>query len=438
MTIRLSAAAGVLRWLSLSVALTGVSLGAFSPDHAQDPARPAVPQAPPVFKSGTDVVAVDVTVVDDTGRPARGLEARDFQITVDGKPRRIATLQFVSQEIAPGTPIPEMPPLPPFSTNAGVTGGRLVLIVVDQDSLGVGSGKVVMDAVGQFLSRLGAGHRAALAVLPGGFVVNFTRHMATVRDAVGRVMGTNTPIGKGRRLGLTEAFGIERGDTVVIQEVAERECGDREMAGGSPAFTECMDRVREDARAIVRSAQSDAAISLTALRSLVARLSAMEGEKTLVLISGGLVIDRDLSSLGWVAGDTSLARTTVHALRLIAPHADVHDTRQNHSVSQDHDLASSGLEMLVGRSGGLTFDVAGPDRHVFDRLSLEMSAYYLIAFDPEPRDRDGKPHRISVKVSRPGLTLRARPEFVVPVPSAAPPSDDEIIRTLLRQPLLRL
>jgi len=80
--------------------------------------------------------------------------------------------------------------------------------------------------------------------------------------------------------------------------------------------------------------------------------------------------------------------------------------------------------------------VAGPDRYVFDRLSLEMSAYYLIGFDPEPGDRDGKPHRISVKVSRPGLTIRARPEFVVPVPSAKPPSDDEIIKTLLRQPLL--
>ena len=441
MTIRLSVALGLLLPVSLSVALAGAPLRPGSRDRAQDPAgRPAAPQAPPqappVFKSGTDVVAVDVSVVDGTGRPAKGLEARDFQITVDGRARRIASLQFVSQATAPGAPLPVEPPLPAFSSNSGVTGGRLVLIVVDQDSLGVGSGKLVMDAVGQFLSRLGPGDRAALAVLPGGFVVNFTRHMATVRDAVGRVMGTNTPIGKGRRLGLTEAFGIERNDTLILTEVAERECFGQIGTDGSALTSECMDRIRIEARGIVRSAQVDASVSLTGLRSLVGRLNGMEGQKTLVLISGGLVIDRDMASLGWVAGDTSSSRTTIHALRLIPPTIDVHDTRENYTATFDHDLAASGLEMLVGKGGGLTFNVVGSGAYFFDRLSLEMSAYYLIGFDPEPGDRDGKAHKISVKVNRPGLTVRARPEFVVPASSATPPSDDDIIKALLRQPLL--
>lgn len=437
MTLKPSAALGALLSVSLSAVLLGAPTVPPNPSRPdQDPPKAAAAQAPPVFKSGTDVVAVDATVVDDTGRPARGLEARDFQITVDGKPRRIASLQFVSQETAPGKPIPEVPPLPAFSTNTGVAGGRLVLIVVDQDSLGVGSGKLVMDAVGQFLSRLGPGDRAALAVLPGGFVVNFTRHMATVRDAVGRVMGTNTPIGKGRRLGLTEAFGIERNDTLILQEVAERECFGQVGTDGLPLTSDCMDKIRVEARQIVRNSQVEASVSLTGLRSLVGRLIAMEGQKTLVLISGGLVIDRDLASLGWVAGDTSSARTTVHALRLIPPTIDVHDTRQNYTATYDHDLAASGLEMLVGRGGGLTFNVVGSGSYFFDRLSLEMSAYYLIAFEPEPGDRDGKPHKITVKVTRPGLTVRARPEFVVPVASATPPSDDDTIKALLRNPLL--
>lgn len=436
MHIRLSVALGALLPLSLGAVLSGAPIQAVSADPAQDPPGQAAPQAPPVFKSGTDVVAVDVTVVDETGRPARGLEARDFQITVNGKPRRIASLQFVSQATAPGKPLPEVPSLPPFSTNGGVTGGRLVLIVVDQDSLGVSSGKQVMDAVGQFLSRLGQGDRAALAVLPGGFVVSFTRHMAIVRDALGRVMGTNTPIGKNRRLGLTEAFGIERNDTSIVQAVSERECYGQTGPDGTTLTSECMDRVRIEARRIVRDAQVDRSVSLTAIRSLVNRLTALDGQKTLLLISGGLVIDRDLASLGWVAGDTSSARTTIHALRLIPPTMDVHDTRQNYTAADDHDLAKSGLELLVGRGGGLIFDVVGSGSHFFDRLSLEMSAYYLIALDPEPADRDGKPHKITVKVTRPGLTVHARPEFVVPAASATPPSDDDIVKALLRQPLI--
>jgi len=293
-----------------------------------------------------------------------------------------------------------------------------------------------MDAVGEFLGRLGPGDRAALAVLPGGMQVNFTRHFATIRDAVGRIMGTNQPIGKGRRLGLTEAFGIERNDTLIMTEVADRECFGQTGTDGSTLTSECFARIRIEAAGIVRSARSDAAVSLTGLRSLVGRLIGMDGQKALVLISGGLVIDRDLSSLGWVAGDTSSARTTVYALRLIPPVVDVHDTRQNYTASWDHDLAATGLEQLVGRGGGLTFNVVGSGKYFFDRLSLEMSGYYLIGFDPEPGDRDGKPHQISVKVTRPGLTVRARPEFAVPVASATPPSDDETIKAMLRQPLL--
>ena len=48
---------------------------------------------------------------------------------------------------------------------------------------------------------------------------------------------------------------------------------------------------------------------------------------------------------------------------------------------------------------------SSPDADIaFNRLALELSGYYLLSFEPEAGDRDGKPHKIKVAV--PG-TIRA-------------------------------
>ncbi len=50
----------------------------------------------PVFRSGVDLVTVDVLVVDKDGRPIPELKAEDFTVTVDGKPRRIASVEHLT------------------------------------------------------------------------------------------------------------------------------------------------------------------------------------------------------------------------------------------------------------------------------------------------------------------------------------------------------
>ena len=49
----------------------------------------------PSFRSGVEVVSVDVNVIDRQGRPLRGLTAGDFTVTVAGKPRRVVTSEFI-------------------------------------------------------------------------------------------------------------------------------------------------------------------------------------------------------------------------------------------------------------------------------------------------------------------------------------------------------
>ena len=82
----------------------------------------------PTFKSGVEVVLIDVSVVDRTGRPVDDLAPADFTVTVDGKPRTVASAQFLRYESGsatepateaagvPAAPRPRLPRRPAWSS----------------------------------------------------------------------------------------------------------------------------------------------------------------------------------------------------------------------------------------------------------------------------------------------------------------------------------
>ncbi len=51
----------------------------------------------PVFRSGVEVMEVDVTVVDAKGMPVRDLRVPEFTVTIDGQPRRVVSAEFISE-----------------------------------------------------------------------------------------------------------------------------------------------------------------------------------------------------------------------------------------------------------------------------------------------------------------------------------------------------
>jgi hypothetical protein len=70
--------------------------------------RAQQPQAPrPVFETKAELVLVDVNVVDRESKPVPTLTAGDFTLEVNGQPRPIASIQFIST--APGNVTPSTP-----------------------------------------------------------------------------------------------------------------------------------------------------------------------------------------------------------------------------------------------------------------------------------------------------------------------------------------
>ncbi|HTL46406.1 MAG TPA: hypothetical protein VL262_18860, partial [Vicinamibacterales bacterium] len=75
---------------SMGVWITAAVVMCCAAVRAQQP-----PRSQPTFKSAVEVVSVDVTVIDASGKPVHDLGATDFALTVDGQSRTIASAKFI-------------------------------------------------------------------------------------------------------------------------------------------------------------------------------------------------------------------------------------------------------------------------------------------------------------------------------------------------------
>ena len=388
-------------------------------------------QPPPktTFRSSVDLVPVDVNVVDRTGRPVADLTAADFSLSVDGKPRKIASAEFIA--VSRTTERAERSPAAATS-NAGGAGGRMIMIVVDQGNIGAARGKLAIDAASKFISRLSRSDRVGIVTLPGaGPQIDFTDNHARVQTVLQKVIGLAPATHPGTKIGFSEALAFQRNDEVVVDDVIAREC---------PAFRTaeevaiCRAAIATDARAVYAEARTRTRDSVLSLQHVMERLAQVQGPKTVVMISEGLFIDRDISDINWLGAIASRGQVTFYVLQLEPPMFEAAGSRASPSRSADIDLAQEGLGLIAGMARGTVFRVTARADYAFNRLALELSGYYLLSFEPETGDRDGNRHQIAIRVpGRKNIEVRARPEFAVTRTGSM--TNEEMLAETLRSPL---
>ena len=404
---------------ALAVALSMAMLAA-----SQEPQPPR-----PTFKSTVDLVPVDVSVVDKNGRPVSDLAAQDFTLLVDGKPRRIASAEFISiantTEAAPARTVE-------YSSNAGAAGGRLIMLVVDAENIGIGRGKTAIEAARRFIGTLNRADRVALAVLPGvGPQVEFTTNHALVQSMLDKVAGRGTDELGPRRVGLSEALALQGNDRTAVRDIIARECG----ADPAPTLIEmCLQRIQGEAAQLLMTSRERSRSSLIALRGLFDRMDTGNTPKTIVLLSEGMLLDRNLTDISWLGARASSAHIILYVLQLDVSDIDGSSQRPSASHTADRTVLKHGLDQLAANARGEVFRIFGDADFAFQRLGRELSGYYLLSFEPEAGDRDGQPHKIKIEVRRSNLELRSRREFNVGPPVAL--TTDEMVRQALRTPIL--
>src|SRR4051794_40803296 len=145
---------------------------------------------PPTFRSGIDVITVDVVAVDKQGKPVEDLRPADFAVKVDGRSRPVVSAQLVKAEAArAAVPSPNAAGQL-VSSNVGGQAGRRVVIAVDQTLIAPGSITTLMHSATNFVDALAPADYAALIAFPEpGPRVDFTTDKARVRAAMQNVVG---------------------------------------------------------------------------------------------------------------------------------------------------------------------------------------------------------------------------------------------------------
>ena len=137
------------------------------------------------FRTGVELVYVDVSVLDSDRRPVRGLEASDFVVREDGRPRPIAAFSAVD--------LPDPPVEPPVGwmrdvapdvvTNLMPREGRLVVILLDAGPEHLPGAQRTAEAA---VDQLGPGDLAAVIFSEVGTPQNFTADKRLLREAINR------------------------------------------------------------------------------------------------------------------------------------------------------------------------------------------------------------------------------------------------------------
>ncbi|HEX6974885.1 MAG TPA: VWA domain-containing protein, partial [Vicinamibacterales bacterium] len=332
-----------------------------------------------------DLVYVDFLAGDERGMPIPDLRKDEVTFRMDGKPRQIRSLQFIPFGEAPlGDRIARRPLPPPFGTNILAQSGRLIMIVVEHESIRPGKERPAMQGLERMLSRLSDSDRVGLATMPHGRVeVEPTTDHEAVADVLRRLKGQAPQL---------------QGELSQAAIDSEKACNSR--------------------------------LTLTTLTGLLEALSVVEGPKSIVFVSSGVMPPRrdalmtqapgrcEIRSVYFdsVADAASLARAHFYVVQPDDLNADAarqafdNPTASRFSSADDE---FAGLQHLTGVTGGEIFRLNGPADAVFAHIARESSGYYMVGFEPLLEERDGMSHRVEIKVARPRASVRSRPHLTL-------------------------
>jgi VWFA-related protein len=401
---------------AVAVVTAAALLSGQTPPAGQQPDPPA-----PRFRAAADVVVVEATVLDRKGAVVSGLGAADFKVEISGKPREIVSVDLV-EYTPPSAEAAAVAADPEITTNDPKESGRIVLLVIDRGSLSADT-KSVIESARKWVLAMPPKDRIGLLTFPApGPSADFTTDHAKVAEALTRVVGvaSQTPPFQQYNISIWEAIRMEALDLFVRSDVVGREC-----RASQPL---CPTEIDMQVKTMLQDAQAQIQPVISSLRATMRGLAAVPGPKHAVLLSSGWAMnERDAAiEMGWVAADAARANVTIHTFTAEMWALAASRSRPSMRSIEDRSLLMNNVEMLAGMTGGRSVRLSGQADTAFASLSAGLSGYYRLGVQVQPEDLDGKDHRISVKVGRPGVSLASYRRVMSGMrPAPAAPADPE-------------
>ncbi len=403
---------------------------------------------PPVFRSSADIVEVDAVVRDKNGRFVEDLKPEDFEVREEGQPEKIDLFYVVGASTPSPTTAPAVPDAAAASpvVAAPPRAPRVFVVVFDDDHLTPGGFKRIQAAaLTLFAKDFQDGDIGG--VLTRGQIAN--KRLTSNREELIAAVKSAKPSGKANSkvfdlrewpsMNDAEAFQISRlgpQNDDVLNEVVQRACADDPDACRRVSVVPV---VYEKAQRMTSEIRVSSDQTLRTLAALMHGLEGLNGRKTLLLLSEGFVADESWPLVQEAVGLAARANARIYSLDArglnkgrqpignYAPHDDALG-----NLLASFDIGADPMNSLAADTGGFVIQNTNIMDQAIDRIVDDASHYYVLGYRPEAA-ADGKFRKISVKVKRQGVSVRARSGYVATPkaavtatvathPSAAPPA----------------
>lgn len=423
------------------------------------------------IKVNVNLIQVDVTVLDKSGRHVEGLTADDFEVFRDGKRQVIKNVIFVSRPpVKPEPPAPSGLTAPSTLLASSLPGKQLkaqdvrrtIAIYIDDLSINFANLLPVRDALRKFVEeQVQPGDLVAVYVSSGGLGLfqQFTTDKRAILASIERV--------RYRSLNGVDSL------APISTNPAEED--------PNPSIAQQALEMRLQEEVNMQSRQDMLTAGMLSTASFIVRgLRELPGRKSMVVFSesiqlndipkaftnpnatamspGGMGSVRDrtvaaLNSLVDLANRSGVTFYTVdprglQPLGLTAADQVSGSARamQGRLQQREMDFSSSqdGMATLAEETGGLFFHNTNDLGRAMAEAAKDQDGYYLIAFKPDDvtfektRQGQAKTHRLSIKVRKPGLKVRFRKSFSGGVDSDVAPAASNPMLTAMQSPFRSL
>ena len=417
-----------------------------APTAGQAPAGQPPAGAPaPTFKVQVDYVEVDVLVTDGRGNYVRDLKREDFQVFEDGKPQAVTNFALIDIPIerAERPLFAKQAIEPDVRTNEQPFDGRIYVMLLDQAHTLPQNTNLVRRAAQKFIDeKLGANDLMAVVFTRGvaggeDYGQEFTSNRRLLRAAVDKFRGGAPPPATLNKLqdyintSAQRAAGASPGDPRDMDR-QEREFNARAMLEEMTAVADWFGSVRGRKKSILLFSEG---ISYdihdvfanggnNAASMIMSRMQDFVRSATKANVSLYAIDPRGLQALS--DGNIELAGSVPDA------------SLGERGLQEENRLARESLLTFAEETGGFAVVNTNGFATAYDRIVQENSAYYVLAYYPPNPKRDGKFHKIEVKVNRPGLTVRSRRGYANPTGKVVTPAKSVLsaeLRDTLDSPL---
>jgi hypothetical protein len=367
-------------WRAAAVALAWLALCAASPPRvtAGGPAAQVPPsQAATTFRSGVDLVALNVTVTDPSNRYITDLAAEDFLVYEDSVKQNIGYFSRTSLSLSVSLLLDSSASMEDKMRTTQEAAMEFVQSLRPQDQAQVIDFDSRVNVLAPFTSSKADLEKAIASTMPGGSTSLFTAIYIALRE-----------------LKKTEVRGMEdlRRRAVIVLT-------DGEDTSSLVSYDEVLEAAKRSETAIY--------IALRELKKTEARGMEDLRRRAVIVLTDG----EDTSSL--VSYDEVLeaakrSETAIYAIGI--------RSKDTTAGGKGYGQADFALRQLTTQTGGRVFFPTAVDelKPIYALISQELSSQYLVGYTSSNPKRDGAWRRINVRTTRSGATARTRMGYYAP------------------------